>query len=78
MSQEKYIGYLESQISNTIWPSRLCREERRPIQQLCLRMEAPPDLNPLTARHSFAMLQAVQKGQDAIWRFVAAGVLAIR
>jgi hypothetical protein len=73
----KYIGYLESHIADTMWPSRLCREERKPIQQLCLRLEAP-DLNPLTARHSFAILQAVQKGQDAIWRFVAAGVLTIR
>ncbi len=40
MSSEKYIGYLESQIANTMWPSRLCREERKPIQQLCLRREA--------------------------------------
>src|SRR4029077_10345624 len=38
----------------------------------------PPDLNPLTARHSFAMLQTVQKGKDAIGRFVAGGGLNIR
>ena len=25
MSNEKYIGYLESQIANTMWPSGLCR-----------------------------------------------------
>jgi hypothetical protein len=36
----KYIGYLESQIANTMWPSLLCREERNPIQQLCFRLEA--------------------------------------
>jgi hypothetical protein len=72
----KYIGYVESQIADTMWPSGLCREERKPIQQVCLRLEAP-GLNPLTVRHSFAMLQAVQKGQDTIWRFVAAGVPAI-
>jgi hypothetical protein len=27
MNQEKYIGYLESQIANTMWPSGLCRGE---------------------------------------------------
>jgi hypothetical protein len=27
MSSEKYIGYLESPIANTMWPSGLCREE---------------------------------------------------
>ena len=27
MNQEKYIGYLESQIADTMWPSGLCREE---------------------------------------------------
>jgi hypothetical protein len=26
--------------ANTMWPSRLCREERKPIQQLCFRLEA--------------------------------------
>ena len=39
-SNIKYIGYLESHIADTMWPSRLCREERKPIQQLCLRLEA--------------------------------------
>jgi hypothetical protein len=27
VNQEKYIGYLESQIANTMWPSGLCRGE---------------------------------------------------
>ena len=41
MSREiKYTGYLESQIADTMWPSRLCREERKPIQQLCPRLES--------------------------------------
>jgi len=25
MSSEKYIGYLERDIADTMWPSRLCR-----------------------------------------------------
>jgi hypothetical protein len=35
----KYIGYLESQIADTMWPSGLCREETKPFQQVCLRLE---------------------------------------
>ena len=77
MNSEKYIGYLESQIANTMWPSGLCREERKPFQQVCLRLETARFDSPLTARHSFAMLQAVQKGKESIGRFVAAGVSTI-
>ena len=77
MNREKYIGYLESQIADTMWPSGLCREERKPFQQVCLRLETARFDSPLTARHSFAMLQAVQKGQEAIGRFVAAGASTI-
>ena len=73
----KYIGYLESQIADTMWPSGLCREERKPFQQVCLRLETARFDSLLTARHSFAMLQAVQKGQEAIGRFVAARVSTI-
>ena len=62
---------------NTMWPSGLCREERNPFQQVCLRLETAGFDSSLTARHSFAMLQAVQKGQEAIGRFVAAGVSTI-
>jgi hypothetical protein len=40
MDSIKYIGYLESQIADTMWPSGLCREERKPIQQVCLILEA--------------------------------------
>ena len=39
MNSEKYIGYLESQIADTMWPSGLRREERKPFQQVCLRLE---------------------------------------
>jgi hypothetical protein len=77
MSSEKYIGYLESQIANTMWPSGLCREERKPFQQVCLRLETARFDSPLLLDIAFAMLQAVQKGQEAIGRFVAAGVSTI-
>ena len=36
---EKYIGYLELDIANTMWPSGLCREERKPFPQVCARLE---------------------------------------
>jgi hypothetical protein len=39
MNQEKYIGYLERDIANTMWPSGLCREERKPFLQVCARLE---------------------------------------
>jgi hypothetical protein len=66
----KYIGYLESQIADTMWPSGLCREETKPFHKVCLRLETA-GFAPPTARHSLAMLQAVQKGQEPIGRFVA-------
>jgi hypothetical protein len=47
MNSEKYIGYLESQIANTMWPSGLCREEREPFQQVCLRLETARFDSPL-------------------------------
>jgi hypothetical protein len=47
MSQEKYIGYLESQIANTMWPSGLCREERKPFQQVYPRLETARFDSPL-------------------------------
>ena len=47
MNSEKYIGYLESQIANTMWPSGLCREERKPFQQVCLRLETARFDSPL-------------------------------
>jgi len=31
MISVKYIGYLESQIADTMWPSRLCREEEEAV-----------------------------------------------
>ena len=74
MDNTKYIGYLESQIADTMWPSGLCREERKPFQQVYPRLETARFDSPLIARHSFAMLQAVQKGQEAIGRFEATGV----
>ncbi len=43
----KYIGYLESQIADTMWPSGLCREERKPFQQVCLRLETARFDSPL-------------------------------
>ena len=39
MPSEKYIGYLALEIADTIWPSGLCREERKPFQRVCLRLE---------------------------------------
>jgi len=50
----KYIGYLESQIANAMWLSGLCREERKPFQQVCLRLE--------TAKFDFPLLL------DIAWR----------
>jgi hypothetical protein len=47
MNSEKYIGYLESQIANTMWPSGLCREERKPFQQVWLRLETSRFDSPL-------------------------------
>jgi len=47
MNSEKYIGYLESQIADTMWPSGLCREERKPFQQVCLRLETARLDSPL-------------------------------
>ena len=77
MNQEKYIGYLESQIADTMWPSRtMSRGEEAVPASLPQTGDRQVGL-PLTARHSFAMLQAVQKGQEAIGRFVAAGVSTI-
>ena len=73
----KYIGYLALEIANTMWPSGLCREERKPFQQVCLRLETARFDSPLLLDIAFAMLQAVQKGQEAIGRFVAAGVSTI-
>ena len=36
MSCEKYIGYLERDIADTMWPSGLCRESvREPSQGAC-------------------------------------------
>jgi hypothetical protein len=35
----KYIGYLALEIADTMWPSGLCREERKPFQQVCLRLD---------------------------------------
>jgi len=77
MSNEKYIGYLESQIADTMWPSGLCREERKPFQQVCLSLETARFDSPLLLDISFAMLQAVQKGEEAIGRFIVAGVRTI-
>src|SRR5260370_41465101 len=54
-------GCLMNVEPNTMWPSGLCREERKPFQQVCLRLEIASFDSPLIARHSFAMLQAVQK-----------------
>ena len=68
----KYIGYLDIDIANTMWPSGLCREETKPFQQVCLRLEVD-GLPPLTARHSLATLRAVQKGQEPVVWFVATG-----
>ncbi len=39
MSGEKYIGYVELEIANTMWPSGLCREEAKPFPQVCPRLE---------------------------------------
>ena len=35
----KYIGYVELDIADTMWPSGLCREERKPFLQVCPRLE---------------------------------------
>jgi hypothetical protein len=43
----KNIGYLESQTANTMWPSGLCREERKPFQRVCLRLETARFGSPL-------------------------------
>ena len=41
----KYIGYLESQIADTMWPSGLCREERKPFHKSASDWR-PPGLTP--------------------------------
>ena len=56
---------------------RLCRVEDESVQLNALLLRVLIDWADLAARHSFAMLQAVQKGQEAIGRFVAAGVSTI-
>ena len=48
MSREiKYIGYVESQIADTMWPFGLCQEERKPFQQVCLRLQSARFDSPL-------------------------------
>ena len=39
MNSEKYIGYLDIDVANTMWGSGLCRGETKPFQQVRLRLE---------------------------------------
>jgi hypothetical protein len=46
MNSEKYIGYVGLEIANTMWPSGLCREETKPLQKVCRRLEIDGSRSP--------------------------------
>ena len=77
MDSKKYIGYVESDIADTMWPSVLCRVARK-LRPLNLpQTEVLTDRVDLTARHSFRWLEGLQKGQELIIGFVVARLGAI-
>jgi hypothetical protein len=77
MDSKKYIGYLESEIADTMWFSGLCRAG----DEFCLSSPLLAGVwtgrTGLTTRHSFAMLQGLQEGQESVIGFVAARLAAI-
>jgi hypothetical protein len=77
MNDAKYIGYLALEIANTMWPSGLCRVGDEFCLSSLLLAGVRTDRTGLTARHSLAMLQGLQKGQESIIRFEMARLAAI-